>query len=272
MYRNPCYQGLPVTIARLAGRFIEFTQGFMQTWYDGLVPPLLGHDRLPRMITADYGAHNYYATEAHIRSGLYSWERQILQEYLVEKMRIMVLAAGSGRESLALVERGMQVDAWECSAALREAGNRFFQRESIGLCIQPVEPSKAPEVPSGKTYDFCIVGWSAYCHILRRHDRVALLSDLRQVVTGGVLISFLEKSSPGRLKRMLRRIASLVPGAAKDVPMELVAEPGTIAVGFDEDMIHQEAGAAGFRVQLYRSHSPEYPCAVLVPDGGQISC
>lgn len=166
---------------------------------------------------------------------MYSWERQVLQDYLAEKMRIMVLAAGAGREALALLERDMQVDAWECSADLLEAGNGFFQREAIDLCIEPVEPNKAPEVPMGQTYDFCIVGWSAYCHILRQRDRIAMLSDLRPVVTGGVLISFVQKSSPRRLKVILRRIASLVPGAAKDIPMELVAKPGTVGIGFDED-------------------------------------
>jgi len=258
---------LRAATVRLAGRVVRFAQVIPETFYDGLVPPFLGYAGLRHAINDDYGDDNSCAREAHIKSGLYSWEKQVLEENLRKGMRVMVLAAGAGREALALLEKGMEVDAWECSDALREAGNRFFRQESIDLRIQPVEPSQAPAVPAGQVYDMCIVGWSAYCHILRQEDRIALLASLRRFVTGSVLISFIDKSSPRRLKKALRRIAALLPGTEKNMPLELVAQTGWVAVGFSEDDIRREAAAAGFAVRMYRSHPPEYPCALLVPDG-----
>jgi hypothetical protein len=68
------------------------------------------------------------------------------------------------------------------------------------------------------------------------------------------------------MKRALRHIVSLLPGSAKDVGCDLLFVPGdSVAVGFDEQTLAEEAAAAGFKIKKFKNHSPEYPWALLVP-------
>jgi hypothetical protein len=264
---------LLVITAIYAGKLLTLFREGMETLYDGVIPPLLGYERLQELIDADYGTNQMYMTESHNNSGFYSWELRAIEKYVTPGSRFMVLAAGGGREVLALLQKGVHVEAWECNAALCEYGNRLLEREGHSCRIKPVEPSKCPSEAKNKNYDFCIVGWSAYCHILRREDRINLLAGIREAVNGPVLISFVTKGHIHGLKRTLRRLVSCIPGSAKNISLALVASPGNIREGFDEKDISEEAQVAGFVVSEFVNHRPEYPYAILSPksDGSKRS-
>ena len=258
---------LRVTCALVTSTVILALQDTMRTLYDGVVPPLLGYARLQELNDRLYDYEgSVYLTEANTKSGLYAWEGGALDGYLCEGKRFMVLAAGGGREVMALLTYGIHVDAWECNKALREFGNRLLEKESLNCRIEAVLPSKFPAVSDGTRYDFCIVGFSAYCHMLRQEDRVALLTEMKKVLDGPVLLSFPGRKHAGKWKRALRRIGSLFPGSTKDISHDLSIMPGDcVGVGFDEQTLAEEAAAAGFKIKKFRNHSPEYPWALLVP-------
>ena len=255
-----------VLSAKIFGRFITVIQEFMMNAYDGIIPPLLGYRKMYELIDSDYSDVGLYETEKHNKSGFYLWELEAIGKYFTPGAHFMVLAAGGGREVLALLAKGVHVDAWECNERLRDFGNRLLRDINTSCRIQPIQPSKFPQIPDGKRYDFCIVGWSAYCHILKKEDRITLLAEARKVVKGPILISFVLKKRAPRLKRILRRVFSLLPRATDSISYDLVAKPGTIAVGFDENKIVDEAEAAGLVLMKYKNHYPSYPYALLVPD------
>jgi hypothetical protein len=233
--------------------------------YDGVIPPLLGYAGMQRLTDLSYADAGMYMGEAHNNLGFYSWEEQALSKYDVKGMRFLVLAAGGGREAVALLRRGASVDAWECNQSLREFGNGFFEMQGLPCHIRPMEPNRFPPMEPGKMYDFGLVGWSAYCHILKEADRVQLLKEMAKVVDGPVLISFVSRRPMRKFVRVLRKIVSSLPGATGDISDNLQARPGTINVGFDKEDIYQEAAAAGFRVIEYKNRFPEYPYAILSP-------
>lgn len=267
MMKSRSKRSLLVTAALTANRLILAAQDVLKVLYDGIVPPLLGYARLQELNDRLYDySGSMYLTDSHSKSGLYSWEREALDGHLVAGKHFAVLAAGGGREVLDLTRHGIVIDAWECNDTLREFGNRLLETESQSVRIQPMVPSQFPSVPDEACYDFCIVGWSAYSHMLRREDRVDFLKDMRKVLTGPVLLSFPGRNRGGRVKTFLRRVASLVPGATKGIPDDLTAIPGgCIGVGFDEQLLADEAALAGLEVKAYKNHSPEYPYVLLVP-------
>jgi hypothetical protein len=224
------------------------------------------------LIDLDYEKGSIYTTESHNKSGFYSWESQAIGRYIQPGKKFMVLAAGGGREMLPLLQAGVHVDAWECNDKLRECGNHLLEKESIPFRIKAVEPNKFPSIVPDTSYDFCIIGWSAYCHILRKEDRIAFLRGIKKVVKGPVLISFVGKQQNRKLKLLLRNLMTYFPGTTKDISYNLVARPGTVRVGFDKEDIIKEADEAGFMVEVIRNHFPEYPYALIVPKNDTFNC
>jgi hypothetical protein len=141
----------------------------------------------------------------------------------------------------------------------------LLEKEDLPCTIQYSEPNKFPSIPKDRTYDFCILGWSAYAHILHRKDRVTLLTQIRKVVKGPVLISFSGKTQAKKIKKFLRNLISFIPGTTKGISYNLVANPGASWVGLDKENIAVEAEEAGFVIKLYKNHRPEVPHALLMP-------
>jgi len=251
-------------IAKISGKLLTVTRANLEILYDGLIPPLVGYHGLQELMDSAY-SNGMYTKESHNTSGLYSWEREAIRDYIAKGKRVMVLAAGRGREVIALLRDGIHVEAWECNASLRQLGNRLLEKEALPCTIQYMEPNKFPCGPKGKIYDFCILGWSAYAHILRKQDRVALLTQIRKVVRGPVLISFTSKTQVRNTKQFLRNLISFIPGTIKDMSYDLVANPGASWVGLDEENVTEEAEEAGFVTRLYKNHRPEDPHALLMP-------
>jgi hypothetical protein len=254
-----------ILLARASGRIVDLICKTIEMLYDGVLPPILGYRRLQALTSLSYDRGGLYTTQTHNSSGLYAWEREAIGVLLSPRKRCMVLAAGGGRETIALLREGLEVDAWECSPRLREFGNSLLEKEGLRCRIEPMVPDRFPEITNGRSYDLCIVGWSAYCHILRRESRIDLLKSIGGVVNGPILLSFVGKSKVTRGKRMLRRIAGFWPWAAAGISHSLVLKPGIVCVGFDEEDVALEAREAGLSLIRYKDQTPENPYAVLEP-------
>jgi hypothetical protein len=254
-----------IMFASLFGMIVMKTSSLLQSMYDGIIPPLLGLDRLEAKAVSDYSNADMYVDEEHNVSGLYLWEIEAIGEQLVPGKHFLVLAAGGGREAIALIKKGIKVDAYECNKLFIDFGNKYFERENLPYKILPTDASKMPDTPAGQVYDYCIVGWSAYCHILRKDDRIQLLKGIRRVVNGPVLISFVNKPGMNSIKKFLRKWIPRIPGIKNDISDDLSANPSVVWVGFDENSIREEVNEAGYEVDIYKNHRPEYPYAVLRP-------
>ena len=162
--------------------------------------------------------------------GLFDWERDWYDAALPPApARVLVTAAGAGREVAALLARGYVVDAFEpvprlasaCAALPRfgtvvVADHDDFVRAACGDGGGPAAPLGA------RAYDAVVVGWGSLAHLLTARDRVALLRACRAVSPRGPILAsfFTARAEPppglrGRAARAagggLRRLRRLPP-------------------------------------------------------------
>jgi hypothetical protein len=202
-------------------------------------------------VTADHYDHSQESKSAeHNQRGFLDWEISALDRYFPPASRILVAAAGGGREVLALRRAGFQADGFECNPALVQASNTLFEQSgeshAVNLC-------QADQVPSGPPiYGGLIVGWTAYTHIPTRRRRVAFLQALRQRALPGspVLLSFFTRSGFSRYDTFVYRTASfsrLLLRGRKDA-LDLGDHLSwCYSHSFTRDELEAELRAAGFR-------------------------
>jgi hypothetical protein len=122
--------------------------------------------------------HIDYAEAQHNCSGLQEWESDALA-WFPRHGRVLVYAAGAGREVLALTALGYDVVAFECNVRLVAAGNALLAGEGIAERIAQL-PADTPPPHQGPPYDAVVIGWSSYAHIQTRGARLRLLRALRE--------------------------------------------------------------------------------------------
>jgi len=185
-------------------RFVTFAsvvhEGF---WLGCLSPEDLN------AITANHYLHSHeFTSSQHNLRGLFDWESSLLGQYFRPGSRILVAAAGGGREVLALRRAGYPAEGFECSPPLVQASRAIFQQqgEPEGVILCP-----ADQVPTGPAiYNALVVGWTAYSHIPTRRRRVAFLRALRSraLPQSPILVSFFTRNQSSRYERFVYRMAN----------------------------------------------------------------
>ena len=150
---------------------------------------LLDAQELDRITVARFESSNYMKPVI-TKAGLWLWEREAINRFFPKTGRILVGAAGAGREMIALHREGYTVVGFECARTLVEAGQTVLRDSGCpGLLL--LAPAGA--VPSLEgTFDGAIMGWSGYMYIPIRAQRVKLLIDFRALLRPGapLLVSF----------------------------------------------------------------------------------
>ncbi len=179
----------------------------LQAVYDGVWLGLLRRTDLHAIDERFYDRNAPYHRDAHNLGGLFAWEETALGAFDGCR-RVLVLGAGGGREVLALARRGLDVEGYECNAALAAYAGEFLPRQG---CDAPVRYLPRDEVPApGEPFDGVILGWSAYTLISGRAHRISLLRRLRPLVRPGspVLLSFFTRGSDGPRFRVSAKVAN----------------------------------------------------------------
>jgi hypothetical protein len=187
----------PASVRRRRVRYFKRADGWFNRFvrlaavlHEGFWLGCLSADDL-NAITAEHYDHSHESASAeHNQRGFLDWELAVVNSHFKPGSRILVVAAGAGREVLALRRAGYQADGFECNPVLVQASAAVFERlgEPGGVTFCP-----ADQVPTGPpAYGGLIVGWSAYTHIPTRARRVAFLQALRQraLPAAPVLLSF----------------------------------------------------------------------------------
>lgn len=231
-------------------------------------------------------AHVYARQEAYLpggtafETGLFDWENRVLSAPPFPTTgRILLGAAGGGRELRVLCERGFEVVAFEPNDTLRAGAEAVAKRHPKARVIAAAYDDLVAATTDGTgplaetlaqaPFDAVVLGWGSLTHLLTHAEHVALLRAARRASPGGpVLASFFVR--PGRpasgkgarLRRALRRISASL-GA--NVPSDGVAYEmnGGFVYFFTEEEILTCALEAGHQVASF-SASP-FPHALLVP-------
>jgi hypothetical protein len=151
---------------------------------------LFDADELVRLTVRRFESSSYQDPVYNAGSGLWLWEREALRRFFPPAGRILIGAAGSGREMIALHRAGYIVEGFECATSLVEAGQKILR--DAGCPGQLIWAPAETVPPLSGPFDGAIMGWSGYMYIPRRAQRVKLLRDFRDLLAEGapLLISF----------------------------------------------------------------------------------
>jgi hypothetical protein len=197
------------------------------------------------------GEHNYHDLEYN-RRGLWEWEEQALTEHFAGCERLILIGAGGGREVLALLRLGFQVDGFESHPGLVAAANDLLREEGYDPSVGLVRRDESPDTT--RTYDGIIVGWGAYMLVQSRRRRITLLKELRARTQehSPILLSFYWRSrTPGDYKIsafMANKIRRITHREPVDVGDWLA--PNYVHL-FTRDEIASELSEGGFRLVQY---------------------
>lgn len=202
-----------------------------------------------------------YADADHIRSGLFDWERRALETHFPAGGRLILTAAGAGRELHGALGLGFDAIGFEPHPGMVAAGRELLAAEGHPDALRPGERDRFPT--GAGPADGVIVGWASYTHIPGAGRRIAFLRDARSVLRPGapLLVSFWMLPAHIGYLKAVRLVATTVRRLRGDEPVELGDTLAPLFVHcFSQAGLAGECAAAGFEVVEF---NPEpYPHAV----------
>src|SRR5712692_8423834 len=126
-------------------RLILFIHNGLTALIQGLSLGLLSNEVLERLTERRYLTQSApYSEESYLNSGLFLWEREAIRRYFPPGGRILVAAAGAGREMIALADSGFLVDGFDCCAPLVESGQNALRKHHIDAKLIYAPSSTVP--------------------------------------------------------------------------------------------------------------------------------
>jgi hypothetical protein len=218
----------------------------------GLWMGILSREDLHQIDREYYDTTIGFTSETYVAGGLSRWEEKAIDDHFGGARTLVVLGAGSGREMIALGERGYDVVGYECHSGLREAGARVLETGVSDAALRPMERDLCPDIDPG--CDGIVIGWGTYMLIQGRDRRVRLLADLRDAVSPGtpLLLSFFVRKEGERRFRIAAAVARPLRGLLRRDPIELgdFMSP-TYAHHFVEEELRSELADGGWDLVRY---------------------
>lgn len=230
------------------GRMMRALQGT----HTGLWLGVLTHERLQTLDEAHFQVAPSYLDEGHNTRGLFDWEREAVGAAFGGCRRVAVIAAGAGREVLALSQMGFDAVGYECNPALVDFAADLLPRHGCDGVVRPIARDAAP-VADGP-FDGVIMGWGAYMLIVGRHRRIAFLREVRASLAPGgpVLVSFFNRPEKSPRMHLAWRVACVVRRLLGHEPAEMGDDLSPLYMHrFLEAELRGELVEAGFTVTHY---------------------
>jgi hypothetical protein len=224
----------------------------------------------------------YLPGGARYRSGLFSWEKRLLEMPQVPRAgRVLLGACGPGRELVELVARGFAVVAFDPCEPFVEAARGAIppghDAQVVLASYDAVVDAAAGRggalatACAGKRFDLVVLGWGSLSHVMPSSARAALLGALRALAPEApVLASFglVTEIAPwghgkGRLRDALRRLfaAAGAPGVSEDHD-HFLPTTGFLAY-LDRGELQRLARESGY--EIAEMDEAPYPHALLTP-------
>ena len=200
----------PVRLYFKGDRLLAVLARLLRMVHIGIWLGILRREQLIAISQRTYSLDRRYWTDDYNKAGLWAWESRVVDEHFAGCRRLLLAAAGGGREVIALRRRGIEVEAFESDPGLVRFANELLQREGMAPDIKVAPWDECPDLDG--VGDGIIVGWGAYMHIRGRKKRVAFLRQLRdKIVTGSpILLSFSTREERAPYFRGIGRIGNLL--------------------------------------------------------------
>lgn len=217
--------------------------------------------------------------------GLFDWERRLLESPRIPRPgRALVGGAGSGREVVALLDRGWSVVAFEPSRSLVERGQPpLTGRPAIlvrGAYDDLIRAARGDDTPlasalSGQPFDLVVLGWGSLPHVLDADERRRVLEATRRVAARApVIVSFLALTAPesrhdasARARRLVRPLLRLTGGWSSRGEGDRFLSWGGFVHAMTASEMSELARSAGYEVAECAIEG--YGHALLVPSSGE---
>ena len=237
--------------------------------------PVADEDELARLTNLVYSARRDDLRATRI---VWHWEAQGFSTRLPPRpARVLIAAAGAGRESMVLAEGGYEVDAFEPNAALiaqwRSSATggvgKIWRATFDDFAAGALDRTGPMREVAHRRYDAFVLSWAGLSHCLGSQKRRRLLAAAARVAPGGpLLVSYADGNGwrHGRAERLGRALARPL-GALRGVsPSPLCSFRGFGALERVEDAEMQGHGAALNRTFVLdgRAHTCRY--GVLLPE------
>jgi len=236
-----------VRISHSCFSFLKRLTNFLDAFHSGFWLGVLSKKGLDYSDEIHYSANTTYVEDVYNEKGLLDWESYIVEKHFSEVKNIMLIAAGGGREVLALSKMAFRVEGYECNPVLVEYGNRLLQKNKVDSRISHLTRNTVPS--EVMQYDAVIIGWGAYSHIKGGPARIKFLKDLYPFMHTGsrLMISFIWVKERNNRDRMIQKISgffgSFCRGEKSELGDKLV--PNYMHY-FKEDEIRAELKQAGY--------------------------
>ena len=231
-----------------SSRAFRIVHSGTQALFEGFWMGLLPEQSCDVISEKSYGSGKEYTNDRYLDRGFHFWEELAVRAWFPPGARVVVAAAGGGRELIALRRSGFDAAGFECSRAMVQAGQRALAARGISATLEWAPPSTAPRMNGH--FDAAIVGWNGYCYISPRSRRIAFLKSLRAQLPPGapILVSTAFRAPQAKLPIWTPRIANAI-RACTFRPR--VFEPGDSFRGrpkmhFTRTQLERELAGAGF--------------------------
>ena len=193
-----------------------------------------------------------YTNAEYNKRGLFEWERRAIEAHFPAGGSIALMAAGGGREVLALRRLAFRVQAWECQPELVAAANELLVGEGFEPSVFYAPRNTAPT--GTERYDGVVIGWGSYMLVPGRNRRIAMLRELRTRVDEGspILLSFFARRPGDSQLRVAAQVGNVGRRLLGRERLEVgdFLEPNFVH-RFTEDEIASELAAGGFELKSY---------------------
>ncbi len=253
MKQRSLFTNLIASLYLWSHRLFRVLHGGSQALFEGFWMGLLPESAYDAISELSYGEGKAYTNASYLDQGLHFWEDLAVRTCFSPGSRVLVAAAGGGRELIALVRGGFQAAGFECSHAMVEAGKHALAERGIAATLDWAPPCVAPRLEG--PFDALIVGWNGYCYISPRPRRIVFLKDLRSQLRAGspVLVSTAIRPPHARVLTWTPRIANAVRICTFRAPVFETGDsfPGRPKLHFTRRQLEQELIEAGYSIDRY---------------------
>lgn len=221
-------------------------------------------------VTADcYARDRVFQSEEHNRRGLLDWERAAIEAFFPPRSKVVIAAAGGGREALAIVAQGFEVLAFDPDEKLvEESRKRVGAEAGQRLTVMTASPNTVPAI-AGATFDAGIVGWGALTHMTSSQARAEFLRAFAATLKPGApaLISFHlrpPRSRSDSLRETLARGVAAITFGRKPQPGDRfrIEETASFLHLFTPEEVKAEIEASGFVVTHFAAMPEAHVVAI----------
>jgi hypothetical protein len=148
----------------------------------------------------------YWAGTNAFRSSLFPFEEQAISRYFpASPGKVLIGAAGGGREAFALARRGYQIVTFEPAKPLADSMARAANNlpieilvgryENLPLVSSLAQPRLAIDLRSRAPFDAAIMGWASISHLRTDERCIETLRQIGRLTNGPILVSWFPASA-----------------------------------------------------------------------------